>query len=138
MKKLLLLLLCITSLVWSSCGSKDEPEDDTVTLVGKWQATKMYSGEYEMEISLAAQAIVFEFRADNTGVATSIEDGRLDTTNFAYAVQDGVVTITDSQTGEVQHMNIENLTDSELVISAETEGDDGRFYTDKMYLKRIN
>lgn len=117
---------------------------DLARLVGTWEITKMYIGEYgEWDEEWGAEfgyILTREFRADGTCTfrVELVEDQYISETDFTYVVESNIITITEIDYDSSESARIEKLTASELVLAYDYEGDDGRSYTDKEYLKRVN
>lgn len=117
---------------------------DLARLVGTWEITKMYIGEYgEWDEEWGAEfgyILTIEFRADGTCTFRKelVEDQRTYETNLIYTVESNIVTIKEEGYDYSESARIAKLTANELVLAYDYVGDNGRSYTDKEYLKRVN
>lgn len=144
MKRLFTLLLFATALTWSGCSKDDDDTVDLARLVGTWETTKEYDQEYdEWDSEFGAEfgyISTKEFRADGTCTFREevVEDQYISEMDFTYVVESNILTITEIDYDYSESARIEKLTASELVLAYDYEGDDGRSYTAKVYLKRVN
>ena len=117
---------------------------DLARLVGTWETTKEYDQEYDEWYSEFGAEFGYistkEFRADGTCAFREelVEDQRTYETNLIYTVESNIVTFKEEGYDYSESARIEKLTASELVLAYDYEGNDGRSYTDKVYLKRVN
>lgn len=144
MKRLFTLLLFGAALTWSGCSKDDDDTVDLAQLPGTWETTKEYDQEFnEWDYEFGAEygyIATKEFRADGTCTFREevVEDQYISEMDFTYVVESNILTIKEEGYDYSESARIEKLTASELVLAYDYEGDDGRSYTDKVYLKRVN
>ena len=144
MKRLFTLLLFGAALTWGGCSKDHDDTVDLAQLPGTWETTKEYDQEFnEWDYEFGAEygyIATKEFRADGTCTFREelVEDQRTYETNHIYTVESNILTIKEEGYDYSGSARIEKLTASELVLAYDYEGDDGRSYTDKVYLKRVN
>lgn len=143
MKRLFTLLLFAAALTWSGCSKDDDDTVDLAQLVGTWEITKMYIGEYgEWDEEWGAEfgyILTIEFRADGTAKTHYEETDYSSDWEYTYTIESKMLTMTNLKDPDYPEIiRIEKLTSSELVLAYDYEGEDGKTCTDKEYYKRIN
>ena len=143
MKRIFLFLCCAAALSWSGC-TKDNDDNtvDLTQLVGTWEITKMYIGEYgEWDEEYGSEfnfVSTKEFHADGTVTVAETQSGYTRSWNLIYTIDSNILTISETDTDHAISVRIEKLTASEFITSYEYKGENGKTYVDKVYHKRID
>lgn len=142
MKKLFVLLLTTWALIGAaSCsdGNDGEGNHGEVSLVGLWEVTAEYDGEYQTwDYEFGAQygyTSVMEFKADGTGYQQDTDGALVEKDGFRYTLDNGVISIV-TDDGEKGAFRIDKLTVTELIL-AQTYQSNGNSYTDLLVCKRV-
>lgn len=144
MKRIFLFLCCAAALSWSGCSKDDDDNSvDLSQLVGTWELTKDYDGEYNKWDEEWGEEFGYiwtiEFRADGTAKTHSEVPDYSSDREYTYTVASKMLTMTDLKDPDYPEIiRIDKLTASELVLAYDYEGEDGKTYTDKEYYKRVN
>ena len=124
----LFLMFVAVTVAFSSC-KKDDDENNSTKIIGKWNLKKEVEKEYKNNGSPVTDEDIYEagayveFKKD--GIMEWNEDGS-DAEAYSYRVDGNALTIID-EGREPEIFTIEELTSSKLVISEEdeyTEGND--------------
>ena len=144
MKRILLFLCCAAALSWSGCTKDgDDNTVDLTQLVGTWEVTKLYDGEFgiwfeEYGVQFGYVETLL-FRDNGTGMFQTEETGANTWEEaFSYTVENNVITTKPANGNESSVYRVEKLTDSEMVLAIDYEGENGKPCTDKIYYKRIS
>lgn len=135
MKKLFTVLACALLLgAFTGCSKDDDHDVDAALLVGSWQQTAVYDGEYDEWV---AESDVLVLNADGTGYQArsfSVTPSSYD--RFTWRCE-GDTFVQDYGGGEVYYSTVETLNQTELVLAGEYEGEDGGRYTDRAFYERV-
>lgn len=131
--KLLSVLLFITlSVGFVSCSN----DDDDPTIVGKWEVVKheynkFVNGTSVDEVDMGDGTEFWNFNADGTGIANG-------TTSYSWTLEGTKLTIKymDENKEKTQTMEVQKLTNAELVLYETYKDGDGDFY-DRYTFKKI-
>ena len=162
MKRLFILLCGMAMLAGAGCSKSDDnsnpsngnggnggnEDGDTPTitvsqLIGTWEATKLYDGEFGIWFEEYGEQFGYvetlSFRADGTGLFRTEETGSNTWEEaFTYTVENNIITTRPTDGNENTLYRVEKLTDSEMVLAIGYEGENGKPCTDKIYYKRID
>lgn len=127
-------------------GGNEDGDTPTITvsqLIGTWEATKLYDGEFGIWFEEYGEQFGYvetlSFRADGTGLLRTEETGANTWEEaFSYTVENNVITTRPTNGNENTVYRVEKLTDSEMVLAIDYEGENGKPCTDKIYYKRID
>lgn len=136
MKKLLTLCYCTTLLLaFAGCSKDDDDAIDAALLIGTWQKTEIYDGEYDKWYNESGVTIL---RADGSGYhALSLTATPSKDDYFTWYCK-GNTLVLDFGGGDISEGTIEKLTDTELVLAGSYIGEDGGHYTDRGFYQRVN
>lgn len=125
MKKLFAVLAVLVPLIsFSSCEKDKNPSGNgapmSEKIVGSWQLTKaaVMAGEDGMEFDIAemtGMSLVFEFKADGTGIISTSADGQYEESGFSWTLSGETLTVIED--GEPMECTVQTLTETELVFS---------------------
>ena len=127
-------------------GGNEDGDTPTITvsqLIGTWEATKLYDGEFGIWFEEYGEQFGYvetlSFRTDGTGLLRTEETGANTWEEaFSYTVENNVITTRPTNGNENTVYRVEKLTDSEMVLAIDYEGENGKPCTDKIYYKRID
>ena len=127
-------------------GGNEDGDTPTITvsqLIGTGEATKLYDGEFGIWFEEYGEQFGYvetlSFRTDGTGLLRTEETGANTWEEaFSYTVENNVITTRPTNGNENTVYRVEKLTDTEMVLAIDYEGENGKPCTDKIYYKRID
>lgn len=133
MKKFLKIFTCIALLgAFAGCSDDDDDAIDQALLVGSWQETSVYDGQTDEWYTESDVLVLYE---DGTGYQALSFTSKPDRFNWHC---EGNILVKDfgGPYEDISEAIVEKVSDTELVLAQEYEGEDGRTYRDRALYER--